>query len=173
MKKKICGIYEIKNLVNNKSYIGESKDIRTRWASHLSALKCNRHHSKELQSDFNKYGFDNFAFNILCVCKPNENRIIEAKYIINAENELYNSEPKNSTGFYNVSKKPCPKCKQGFKFRYSYTPKNRFQQYITDADIFKLKHKVEGAGLPWIILDIDKATRTMQEVYGVTKNVDA
>lgn len=30
-KEKICGIYRIENLINHKSYIGQSVDIYKRW----------------------------------------------------------------------------------------------------------------------------------------------
>jgi group I intron endonuclease len=62
---KIPGIYEIINLVNNKKYIGQSVDIRTRLNNHKSSLKNNKHHNRHLQAAYNKYGADNFRFNIL------------------------------------------------------------------------------------------------------------
>ena len=33
------GIYGIRNTINNKIYIGKSKNILKRWASHKSELK--------------------------------------------------------------------------------------------------------------------------------------
>lgn len=62
---KICGIYCIKNLINNKVYIGKSKSILKRWEKHLYALKSNTHSNFHLQSSFNKYGEDSFIFIIL------------------------------------------------------------------------------------------------------------
>lgn len=34
MANKICGVYKIKNIVNDKFYIGSSKDIKKRWKQH-------------------------------------------------------------------------------------------------------------------------------------------
>lgn len=62
---KICGVYFIKNLINNKVYIGKSKNLFKRWESHLYALKSNTHPNSHLQSSFNKYGEINFSFIIL------------------------------------------------------------------------------------------------------------
>ena len=54
MKNNICGIYYIKNIVNNNMYIGQSINIKTRFSCHKSALNKNRHYNEKLQKDFNK-----------------------------------------------------------------------------------------------------------------------
>lgn len=60
-----CGIYKITNLKNNKCYIGQSTDIKTRWNNHKFELKSNTHCNPYLQNAFNKYGEDAFEFRIL------------------------------------------------------------------------------------------------------------
>jgi group I intron endonuclease len=62
------GIYEIVSLSSGKSYIGSSCDIRKRWKVHRWHLEHGTHHSPYLQSSWNKYGAENFAFRILLVC---------------------------------------------------------------------------------------------------------
>ncbi|MFA6622389.1 MAG: GIY-YIG nuclease family protein [Candidatus Caldatribacteriota bacterium] len=62
---KISGIYQIKNRINNKKYIGHSINITYRWYTHTSNLMENVHPNKELQEDFNKYGIDVFDFSVL------------------------------------------------------------------------------------------------------------
>jgi group I intron endonuclease len=59
------GIYQIKNLVNGKVYIGSSVNIKARWNTHKSSLRKNLHHSPALQRAWNKYGPDAFEFSIL------------------------------------------------------------------------------------------------------------
>ncbi|AEO93840.1 homing endonuclease [Bacillus phage G] len=59
---KICGIYCIKNIKNNKVYIGSSSNMKYRWSRHKSDLNCNRHDNKHLQNSWNKYGENNFIF---------------------------------------------------------------------------------------------------------------
>jgi len=66
------GIYQIKNLTNNKIYIGSSVDIRARWAGHRSDLKNKKHHSKHLQRSWELHGSDAFEFTILEVVKDSE-----------------------------------------------------------------------------------------------------
>ncbi len=62
---KTNGIYIIRNLINNKRYIGSSVSITTRWKSHKSRLNRNKHHSDKLQNSWNKHGAANFAFEIV------------------------------------------------------------------------------------------------------------
>lgn len=52
----ICGIYEIKNIKNEMSYIGASEDVYKRMYDHKTSLKANHHPNIRLQGDWNKYG---------------------------------------------------------------------------------------------------------------------
>jgi group I intron endonuclease len=63
--KVITGIYIIKNIKNNKVYIGSAKSILSRLSNHKYQLNKNKHFNKHLQSSYNKYGFGSFTFNIL------------------------------------------------------------------------------------------------------------
>lgn len=60
-----CGIYQIRNLVNCKVYIGSSKDIDKRWFNHKKRALGGYHKNKHLQSAILKYGINNFMLEIL------------------------------------------------------------------------------------------------------------
>lgn len=62
------GVYQIINKINNKSYIGVTKNFYNRFAQHKSSLLKNKHHSILLQRAVNKYGINNFELIILCRC---------------------------------------------------------------------------------------------------------
>lgn len=63
------GVYQIRNLVNGKIYIGSSKNLKNRKChDHLNTLKRNKHQNNYLQNAFNKYGEDNFIFEIIEFC---------------------------------------------------------------------------------------------------------
>lgn len=86
---KNIGIYQIKNKINNKSYIGSSSRLKFRWNRHLTDLKCNVHHSLALQRAFHKYGYDNFEFIILENCE--ENKLLEKEqYYLDTLKPEYN-----------------------------------------------------------------------------------
>ena len=68
IKNHISGVYIIRNLVNNKVYIGQSKSCTIRWRSHRSELKGNYHSNTYLQASYNKYGLEAFEYSILEPC---------------------------------------------------------------------------------------------------------
>lgn len=69
-----CGIYKITNLINDKSYIGQSINIHRRFGDHKSAAfsKNNHKYSYPLSQAFRKYGIENFSFQILEECVEQE-----------------------------------------------------------------------------------------------------
>jgi len=66
---KTCGIYQILNIANNKTYIGQSINIENRFIRHKYQLNSNTHGNKKLQNAWNKYGECCFKFEILIICK--------------------------------------------------------------------------------------------------------
>lgn len=65
MKEKQIGIYKIECLKNGMVYVGSSIDIQARLTWHKSHLINNTHYKKGMQEDFNKYGIENFVFEIV------------------------------------------------------------------------------------------------------------
>lgn len=75
------------------------------------------------------------------------------------------SKNKNTTGFYCISKKPCPKCKQGFSWIYQYYDENIKPRVIHSVDLLKLKDKVLKKGLKWLVIN-EKNARDTCNKYG-------
>lgn len=101
---KDCGIYYIKNKLNNKRYIGSSKHISLRKIQHIDKLNRNIHHNIHLQDDYAKYGEDMFEFGILQLCLEDERHIIEQQYIDKywETGELYNMAKNVGSPNYNM-----------------------------------------------------------------------
>jgi len=90
MREKICGIYCIENVVDNKKYIGQSRDIETRYSCHKNHLK-NNIDSKYLQHAYNKYGVENFIYYVLELCKIDDLNEGEVSWIekLQSNNPLF------------------------------------------------------------------------------------
>lgn len=75
---RITGIYKITNLANGKFYIGQSRDVYTRWKAHTISIHDNSSESV-IRMAFSKYGlrkqvskpgdFNNFRFEIIERCE--------------------------------------------------------------------------------------------------------
>jgi|LakMenE01Jun11ns_1017448.scaffolds.fasta_scaffold9627600_1 group I intron endonuclease len=91
------GVYLIKNIINNKVYIGSTKmSIHKRVNHHIGRLRINTHKNAHLQNSYNKYGEDNFIIEILEITDKNDTLIREQYWINNyKENNkiLYNINP--------------------------------------------------------------------------------
>jgi len=75
------GIYKITNEINGKFYIGSTKDLNRRKKDHFRLLKKGVNHSVILQKAVNKYGIDNFKFEILVECSEDLLFTIEQKIV--------------------------------------------------------------------------------------------
>lgn len=90
------GIYQIKNLITGKVYVGSALNLRQRWAEHQSTANRGIHRNRKLQAAWNKYGRDAFEFSILLYCEPH-NLILYEQIVIDALDVIklgYNLSPK-------------------------------------------------------------------------------
>ena len=80
-------IYAIKNVINNKVYVGSTRSLTCRKQDHFSALRRKNHANEHLQKSYNKYGKDKFHFYTLEECTT-ENRKEREIYWINKLNSF-------------------------------------------------------------------------------------
>lgn len=118
----MIGIYRIKNLVNGKCYYGSSKEIEKRLSRHKRELKNNIHINRILQRAWNKYGENNFSFEIVEECNVTALLETEQKYL-DLQPE-YNIGIKSSGGD-NLTKNPnkheiVKKMTESVKKRYNF-----------------------------------------------------
>lgn len=66
------GIYVISNKVTGKVYVGQARNPRRRWATHLCDLRKGSHDNSKLQRAFTKYGEDAFIFTVIEVCTEDQ-----------------------------------------------------------------------------------------------------
>ncbi len=102
MKAKIiCGIYYIKNKINNKIYVGLSINIGDRIRKHMKDLSEGFHSNIELQRAWRKYGKNNFEFGVLEECLKDELENKEICWI--AKYDSYKSGYNRTIGGYGNS----------------------------------------------------------------------
>ena len=78
-----CGIYQIKNKINGKKYVGQSTDIEGRLKDHFRYLK-NKNYKQEnehFMRAFHKYGAENFEASIIAICDEKDLNIYEPWFI--------------------------------------------------------------------------------------------
>ena len=59
------GVYAIRNLINDRVYIGQTTRFLDRMATHNVFLRNNKHSIPQMQLDWNTHGDDNFKFEVL------------------------------------------------------------------------------------------------------------
>ena len=67
LKQNICGIYQIRNKINNKSYIGSSVNISGRFSNHMNR-DARKYYWRDFYKDIMYYGQCNFEFIVLEEC---------------------------------------------------------------------------------------------------------
>lgn len=101
------GVYSFKNKLDGKRYIGTSVDLEKRKRQHLRSLRRNKHENPPFQNAWNKYGEDNFEYEVLQRCPKVECVEWEAAWIL-----IFETTDRDKG--YNI----CPHgtCKLGTKF---------------------------------------------------------
>lgn len=77
-----CGIYKLTHIESGISYIGQAKDIKERWVTHVKcSLGIDTPVTSQLYAFTREKGIDNFTFEILEKCNINELNEKEKFYI--------------------------------------------------------------------------------------------
>ena len=89
-------IYKIENKINNFVYIGSTiQQINKRWNEHRLCLNKNKHHCLYLQNAWNKYGEENFLFEVI---ETHEN----SELFIRNQEQMYIDKYKELNILYNT-----------------------------------------------------------------------
>lgn len=80
------------------------------------------------------------------------------------------SKTMSTTGFFRVCKEKDNTCKQGFIWRYRYQQNKKIKK-IRRVNLLKLQEEVEVRGLPWEILDEEKAKKSLEKNNKYHQNV--
>ena len=99
------GVFQIKNLINNKIFISSSTELDTVWNSQKFKLNLGIHPNKNLQSDWKESGEDNFKYEIISELKITDDPAQNIKAELKELEGLYIDELKPfETRGYNQKK---------------------------------------------------------------------
>jgi len=97
------GVFQIRNLGNDKVFIGSSLNLNGIFNRHRFALNAGSHQNKALQKDWNELGADQFAFEILEELEPRANLDNKGELAFLEDLWLEKAEPYGERG-YNAPK---------------------------------------------------------------------
>jgi group I intron endonuclease len=74
-------VYKITNNIDGKFYIGSTNNLIKRYYTHIHDIRSGKNTCVKLIRAVNKYGEDNFKFEIICECTTDEVLKTEQEYI--------------------------------------------------------------------------------------------
>lgn len=168
------GIYMVVNLLNNKKYIGQSKNIKRRFQSHhLSDYKnknnCN--YNTKFYQALRKYGIDNFEVVVLKLCNEDKLDELEIKYIkeFDTFKNGYNSTEGGQFWSPNIHSSECEeKRKITREKNKSLMSENHPRAKLTNQQVWDIRQRyINGES----IKDIHKDFKDLYPNIGVLKRI--
>lgn len=86
-----CGIYKIVHEPTGRCYVGQSQDVERRMNDHLKSLENKKHPNEHLQNAWDKYGEEQFSFEIVEACNLDFLSEREQFWIDNLDSEFNKS----------------------------------------------------------------------------------
>lgn len=180
---KTCGIYRIINVVDNKTYIGQSVNIAGRFARHRYQLNKNIHNNIKLQNAWNKYGSECFKFEIILKCKKGSLKKFEKQEVQKIpQNKRYNISKNydnlygKNNPFYGKTHTKNTKKKLSLlaKKRIGNNNPNYGNKYSTETRIkagHNKKTKLTHRQVKKILGITNKTHQEIADMYGVSRSV--
>lgn len=169
---KLSGIYEIRNRLSGKSYIGSAKEFKERWKDHSSSLRNNKHQNKHLQYSFSKgtesLSHDNFVeFHVVEIMQGSskEERLEREAYWIEQAIETYGRE-----NVYNMRLDPKQENKE-----WSNNPNKTKEKMSVShrgkklSEQTKKRISVAKKGIPNLAIGIPRSEVTKQRISRANK----
>jgi len=100
------GVFQIRNTVNDKIFVGSSTDLLAIWNRHRFQLNFGSHKNAELQKEWKEFGEDKFIYEILEEIEQKDESITDYSKDVKALEEMYLEElqPFDEKG-YNIRAK--------------------------------------------------------------------
>jgi group I intron endonuclease len=125
------GVYKIINNYDNKEYIGSSKEIERRWKDHVRSLRKGKHDNPYLQYAWNKYGEENFSFEVIIE--------VPEDCLLEEEDKFLTRDKTRSYNICEKAGKPPPRTES----TYTRTPEMRKAQSERSKGHIKTKEQIQ------------------------------
>lgn len=165
----MIGIYKITNLINDKIYIGQAKNIERRWKEHINASKKE---NSLLYRAMRKYGLENFSFEVIEECSIEELNNLEIYYIWYYNSYIYKE---GSKGYNMTIGGDCGN--RGYKFSKESKHKLRLAhlgKVLSEEQRKSISERTKGGNHPMakrVICEdnIFECAKDCAEHYGIPK----
>lgn len=96
------GVYQIRNKVNGKVFIGSNTDLDAAWNSQEFQLQLGSHRNRDLQKEWKEFGADAFIYEILEEISDTADKIADYKDEIKELEQVYIDErqPYDEKGYH-------------------------------------------------------------------------
>lgn len=84
-RERVMGVFQIKNNVNGRIYIGGSKNLDALWGKEQFTLNFDSHTNRELQKEWTHFGSENFSYLVLETVKLDQQIRYDYKDVFDAE----------------------------------------------------------------------------------------
>jgi hypothetical protein len=71
------GVFQIRNTINGKVFIGSSPDLIAVWNSQKFQLEAGMHQNAALQKEWNEFGAGNFVYEIIEEILPSDDKPLD------------------------------------------------------------------------------------------------
>ena len=153
---KISAVYKIVNTVTNECYVGSSRNIMHRWTNHKCPSTWKEHPNSPLYLDMQKYGVENFRFQILSPVMPKYLKQVEQE-LIEMIHPTYND--KNAKGLNVERMKEHLQSDKGKEVRKKASKKYNSQLCLYNGETLTLKallRRFQRAGIEHATLEAKK-----------------
>ena len=176
----ISGIYKITNIVTQDCYIGSAVNLNSRKRTHFANMNLGKHPNKHLQASCNKYGKENFTFEILAKC-PKEYLLKLEQFFIDTIKPSFNKRKEVNSNLGMVlteeHKQKISKANKNHPDRVGRKLTDEHKEAIKKAHIGKslsdetkqkISEKFKGEGHPRAKLTQEKANE-IRTLFGTMK----
>jgi frataxin-like iron-binding protein CyaY len=96
------GVFQIKNKINGRVFIGSSTDLKAIWYAQKLQLDVGIHQNSDLQKEWKEYGAENFTYEILEEIKQTEDKPTDYGKEVKALEEMIIEElqPYENKGYH-------------------------------------------------------------------------